>query len=150
MSSVAIRSLRRAIAVAPDAITAPRRGLSAACADSVHKLNALLEEYRSANYTQEFPRRFLRDVVEAARENSMSGDLRGVSADLLPPSVSQSAVSAGGIENVLRNIGMGDRMTRSEIDRIVNEVGTCPVVDAESGERRCVMSTSQLVELISK
>ena len=39
-------------------------------------------------------------------------------------------------------------MPRVELERIVSEVGVCPV-DA-AGERQCVMSTAQMMELISK
>ena len=59
-----------------------------------------------------------------------------------------SAVSAEGIENVLHNIGMGHRMSRSEIEGIVSEVGACPIGD--DGGDLCVISSDQMLDLISK
>ena len=132
-----------------------------ACAQSVHKLNDILEEYRSKkcvflvgirpeivhhsvyrvvhcmcsqyssliftihSYTQEFPKRFQKDIVKAAAVNSRRHYVQAVSAD--------------GIENVLNNIGMGDRMSRSEIEGIISEVG--------AGDE---MSAEQMLDLMSK
>ena len=62
--------------------------------------------------------------------------------------INVSAVSADGIEHVLNNIGMGNRMSRSEIEEIVSEVGTCPI--GEDGESHCVISSDQMLDLISK
>lgn len=110
-----------------------------ACANSVLKLNDILEEYRAENYSQEYPKRFQKEVVKAATDNSIS-ELNDV-----PP----TTVSAEGIEHVLQNIGMGNRMSRSEIEGIISEVGT--PVDDDSGERsHCVISANQMVDLISK
>jgi hypothetical protein len=49
ISSIAISSLRRAATVIPTArsVVAQKRHLSVACAQSVHKLNDVLEEYRA-------------------------------------------------------------------------------------------------------
>eukprot|EP00986_Skeletonema_menzelii_P012532 scaffold6943_cov157-Skeletonema_menzelii.AAC.9 len=81
----------------------------------------------------ELPRRFRQDIVKAASSSRQYND--------------QATVSADGIENVLQNIGAGNRMSRSEIDEILNEVGVCPVND---GDAQCVISASQMIELISK
>ena len=89
------------------------------------------------SYSQELPKRFQKDVVKAATDKS--------------PMLNAPTVSAEGIEHVLQNIGMGDRMSRSEIEVIVSEVGmlnTCPIDG--SGERHYVISTDQMVDLISK
>ena len=67
-------------------------------------------------------------------------------------------MSAEAIEHVLRNIGMGHRMSRSEIEGIVSEVGTCgPVAggggrdgDGGGATSRCVISADQMLDLISK
>ena len=77
--------------------------------------------------------------MKAATDNSIS-ELNHVPA---------TTVSAEGIEHVLQNIGMGNRMSRSEIEGIISEVGN--PVDDDSGERsHCVISANQMVDLISK
>mmetsp|Transcript_12281 Transcript_12281/g.22777 ORF Transcript_12281/g.22777 Transcript_12281/m.22777 type:complete len:157 (+) Transcript_12281:271-741(+) len=142
MISIAISSLRRAAIVAPAARNiiarnSPHQGrhLSMACANSVLKLNDIFEEYRAENYSQEYPKRFQKEVVKAATDNS---------SENVPP----TTVSAEGIEHVLQNIGMGHRMSKSEIEGIISEVGTCPIDD--SGESQCVISSNQMLDLISK
>mmetsp|Transcript_12282 Transcript_12282/g.22778 ORF Transcript_12282/g.22778 Transcript_12282/m.22778 type:complete len:153 (+) Transcript_12282:271-729(+) len=138
MISIAISSLRRAAVTPARNIIVqnlPRqRHLSMACENSVLKLNDILEEYRAKNYSQEFPKRFQKDVVKAATVNSRQ--------------LNVPAVSAEGIEHVLQNIGMGHRMSKSEIEGIISEVGTCPIDD--SGESQCVISSNQMLDLISK
>ena len=142
MISIAISSLRTA-ATAPtissSIIAHQRRHLSMTCTQSVHKLNRILEEYRTKNYTQTFPRRFQKDIVKAATINSSSSRHLNIQA-------SASSVSAEGIENVLHNIGAGDRMSRSEIEGILSEVGACPI----DGDEDCVISSNQMLNLISK
>ena len=68
-------------------------------------------------------------------------------------------MSAEAIEHVLRNIGMGHRMSRSEIEGIVSEVGTCKpggVAGGRDGDgggastSHCVISADQMLDLISK
>ena len=86
------------------------------------------------SYSQEFPKRFQKDVVKAATVNSRQLNVQAVSAD--------------GIEHFLQNIGMGHRMSKSEIEGIISEVGTCPIDD--SGETQCVISSNQMLDLISK
>eukprot|EP00571_Detonula_confervacea_P015699 CAMPEP_0172297324 /NCGR_PEP_ID=MMETSP1058-20130122/394_1 /TAXON_ID=83371 /ORGANISM="Detonula confervacea, Strain CCMP 353" /LENGTH=147 /DNA_ID=CAMNT_0013006465 /DNA_START=145 /DNA_END=588 /DNA_ORIENTATION=+ len=132
MISIAITSLRRA-AVAPARNTILQRHLSMSCAQSIHKLNDILEEYRAKNYSQEFPKRFQKDIVKAATANSHQ--------------INAQAVSAEGIEHVLQNIGMGHRMSSSEIEVIINEVGTCPLGD--DGESQYVINANQMLDLIS-
>lgn len=58
---------------------------------------------------------------------------------------STNAVSASGIEHVLHNIGAGHRMSRSEIQSIVSEVGACPI----GAEDDCVITADQMLDLIS-
>eukprot|EP00571_Detonula_confervacea_P014300 CAMPEP_0172298868 /NCGR_PEP_ID=MMETSP1058-20130122/1324_1 /TAXON_ID=83371 /ORGANISM="Detonula confervacea, Strain CCMP 353" /LENGTH=119 /DNA_ID=CAMNT_0013008163 /DNA_START=262 /DNA_END=621 /DNA_ORIENTATION=- len=103
------------------------------CQGSVHKLNGILEEYRVKNYSEEFPKRVQKEVVKAAINSHQ---------------LSVQAVSAQGIEHVLENIGMGHRMSRSEIEGIINEVGTCPLGDDR--ESHCIISANQMLDLISK
>jgi len=107
-----------------------------ACTNSVLKLNDILEEYRCHNYSQSFPKRFHKDIVKAATVNSRQLN------------VPSPAVSAKGIDHVLKNIGMGHRMSRSEIEDIVSEVGTCPADDI--GKSHCVISANQMLDLISR
>ena len=55
-------------------------------------------------------------------------------------------VSAEGIEDILRNIGAGDQMPRSEIESMLREV--C----AESNDNNkdlCVISADQMLSLLS-
>ncbi|KAL3784387.1 hypothetical protein ACHAW5_010538 [Stephanodiscus triporus] len=130
MISIAISPFRRAV-VSPARNIVAQRHLSMACARSVDKLNNILEEYRARNYSQEFPKRFQKEIVHAATVDC-----------------GRRAVSAEGIEHVLQNIGMGHRMSRSEIEGIVSEVGTCPV--GQDGTSRCVISADQMLDLISK
>ncbi|KAL7526750.1 hypothetical protein ACHAWF_001900 [Thalassiosira exigua] len=132
LSIIAISSLRRA--AISHARTVAQRHLSFACAQSVDKLNEILEEYRAKNYTQTFPKRFHKDVVHAASVKSLTLDT--------------PAVTAEGIEHVLHNIGMADRMSRSEIEDIVSEIGTCPIDD--SGASNCHLSADQMLDLMSK
>lgn len=86
------------------------------------------------SYSQEFPKRFRKDVVKAATVNSRQLNIE--------------AVSAEGIEHVLNNIGMGGRMERSELEDIVREVGTCPI--GSDGESHCIIYADQMLDLISK
>ncbi len=89
------------------------------------------------SYSQEFPRRFQKDIVHAATVDC--GGTKG------------PGVSAEAIEHVLRNIGMGHRMSRSEIEEIVSEVGTCrPVTGRHGTTSQCVISADQMLDLISK
>mmetsp|Transcript_3647 Transcript_3647/g.9268 ORF Transcript_3647/g.9268 Transcript_3647/m.9268 type:complete len:149 (-) Transcript_3647:148-594(-) len=130
----AMLSLRRAAVAPPTRNMITQRSISMTCTQSVQRLNDILEEYRTKNYAQEFPKRFQKDVVKAASVNSRQ--------------LNVSAVSAEGIENVLHNIGMGHRMSRSEIEGIVSEVGACPIGD--DGGDLCVISSDQMLDLISK
>mmetsp|Transcript_23316 Transcript_23316/g.41755 ORF Transcript_23316/g.41755 Transcript_23316/m.41755 type:complete len:147 (+) Transcript_23316:193-633(+) len=132
MISIAISSLRSSSVV----IAPAQRYLSMACANSVHKLNDILEEYRAENYSQEFPRRFRKDIVKAASTVNSSPSERRLD-------VPANNISAEGIEHVLRNIGMGHRMSRSEIEGIISEVG-------DNGESGCVISENQMLDLISR
>ena len=82
----------------------------------------------------EHPRRFRQEFVKAASSS------RQYNAD--------ATISADGIESVLQNIGAGNKMSRSEIDEILREVGVCPIKDGPS--TGCVISASKMIELISK
>mmetsp|Transcript_27484 Transcript_27484/g.49991 ORF Transcript_27484/g.49991 Transcript_27484/m.49991 type:complete len:159 (+) Transcript_27484:308-784(+) len=144
MISIAFSSLRSSVVIAPVArnalaYNAPSRCLSMACANSVHKLNDILEEYRAKNYSQEFPRRFQKDIVKAAITANGSSSKRQFN-------VPANNISADGIEHVLQNIGMGDRMSRSEIEEIIREVGD----NVDGGESSCVISENQMLDLISR
>ena len=78
-------------------------------------------------------RRFQKDLVKAATVNS--------SRQLNIP----AAVSAKGIGQVLENIGMEDRISKAEIENIVDEVGVCPI-----NSNQWVISENQMLDLISK
>jgi hypothetical protein len=100
------------------------------------------------SYSQEFPKRFQKDVVKAACTVSST-----TAPPLLLLNTSTPAVSAEGIEHVLRNIGMGNRMSRSEIEAILSEVGACPVGSSSrrssSSSSSCVISADQMLSLLS-
>jgi len=85
------------------------------------------------SYSYEVPRRFKLDIVKAASSSSSAN----------------AAVSADGLECVLNNIGACGKMTRSELDGIVSECGTCPIDDAADSSQ-CVISENQMLNLISK
>ncbi|KAL7481632.1 hypothetical protein ACHAW6_007302 [Cyclotella cf. meneghiniana] len=107
------------------------RRLSLICNQSLEKLNGILEEYRALHYSQELPRRFRKDIVKAASKSSAP---------------SSGLVSAEGIESILRNIGAGDQMSRSEIESMLREVS-----NERSGvaQNECVISADQLLKLLA-
>ncbi|KAL3792314.1 hypothetical protein HJC23_006226 [Cyclotella cryptica] len=135
MISIALTSLRVSAATAAPAGRLSNRHLSMACAQSVDKLKSILEEYRKSNYSQEYPKRFQKDIVKVA-SNITSRQLN---------SSPVNAVSAHGIEHVLHNIGAGHKMSRSEIQSIVSEVGACPI----GKEDDCVITADQMLDLLS-
>ena len=55
------------------------------------------------------------------------------------------AVSADGIEHLLHNIGMGNRISRSEIEGIISEVGEWSVGGSEKA-----LTADQMLDLISR
>ncbi|KAL7483573.1 hypothetical protein ACHAW6_009215 [Cyclotella cf. meneghiniana] len=134
MISIAFTSLRVSAVAAP-ASGMSSRHLSMTCAQSVDKLKSILEEYRQNNYSQEYPKRFQKDIVKVA-SSITSRQLN---------SSPVNSVSAHGIEHVLRNIGAGHKMSRSEIQSIVSEVGACPI----GTEDDCVITADQMLDLIS-
>ena len=120
-----------------------QRQLSMATTQSVDKLNNILEEYRAMNYTQELPIRFLTDIVHAASSNCL---IYSATAAPSTSSSSSTTVSADGIETLLQNIGAGHRMSRSEIESILREVGG----SNRAGEpENCFISKEQMLDLIS-
>mmetsp|Transcript_12607 Transcript_12607/g.19020 ORF Transcript_12607/g.19020 Transcript_12607/m.19020 type:complete len:136 (+) Transcript_12607:99-506(+) len=133
ISTIVSSSLRLAASSSAPSAALVSRQLSMTATQSASKLSSILEEYRAQNYAMELPRRFRQDIVKAACSSRQYN--------------AQATVSADGIESVLQNIGAGNRMSRSEIDEILNEVGVCPVND---GNAQCVISASQMIELISK
>jgi len=80
----------------------------------------------------------MKDIVKAASTANNSSSKRQLNVP--------ANVSAEGIKNVLQNIGMGDRMSRSEIEGIISEVG-----DSDGGESNgcVVISENQMLDLIS-
>lgn len=125
------------------------RYLSTTNIQSRDKLNAILEEYRRTNFPEELPQRVWKDITKAATKNNRQQ--RIVLVKPLPPSLPFVAVSAEGIENVLRNIGFGHVMSREEIEELVSEVGGDMTVPSSiDGERHSVMSATQLFDLISR
>ncbi|KAL3807495.1 hypothetical protein ACHAXA_003986 [Cyclostephanos tholiformis] len=132
------------VAVAP---AKNHRFLSMTCTQSVNKLYQILEEYRAKNFSEEYPKRFRKDIVKAATVNNRQRKV--VLVKPLPPSQPFVAVSAEGIENVLQNIGMGHRISRAELDEIVSEVGGDVTIPC-GGERQSVISANQMFNLINR
>ncbi|EED95615.1 predicted protein [Thalassiosira pseudonana CCMP1335] len=121
-----------------------QRQLSMATTQSVDKLNNILEEYRAMNYTQELPKRFRTDIVNAAASSNCL--IYSATAAPSTSSSSSTTVSADGIEKLLQNIGAGHRMSRSEIESILREVGG----SNRAGEpENCFISKEQMLDLIS-
>ncbi|KAL7448246.1 hypothetical protein ACHAWC_002325 [Mediolabrus comicus] len=130
ISSVVTTSLRIATS-SPSVALIGKRQLSMAASQSASKLSNILEEYRAQNYTQELPRRFRQDIIKAATSSRQYN--------------AHATISADGIENVLQNIGAGNKMSRSEIDEILGEIGKCPL-----HSKTTVISANQLLQLISR
>ena len=55
-------------------------------------------------------------------------------------------MSAAGIQSVLNNIGAGHKMSRSEIQGIVREIGVCP----NGREGDCTITADQMLDLIGR
>mmetsp|Transcript_31255 Transcript_31255/g.66076 ORF Transcript_31255/g.66076 Transcript_31255/m.66076 type:complete len:141 (-) Transcript_31255:359-781(-) len=113
-----------------------QRQLSTSCSECVDKLQNILEDYRATNYSREMPRRFCSDIAKVACTKS---------SPFLSASVPSRMVSADGIEGMLKNIGAGNSMPRSEIELILRELGN---VDPNQGEKY-VISVEQMLDLIS-
>jgi hypothetical protein len=94
-------------------------------------LSFLLLLFFYNSYTQELPRRFRQDIIKAATSSRQYN--------------AHATISADGIENVLQNIGAGNKMSRSEIDEILGEIGKCPL-----HSKTTVISANQLLQLISR
>ncbi len=148
MCSIASSYLRK-VAFPPACDTITRRNLSVTGAQAANKLYDILEEYRVKNFSdfseaEEYPKRFRKEIVKIAVSH------KKVVLVVKPPPPSQPfvAVSAEGIEHVLQNIGMGHRMSLSEIDSIVAEVGG-DVTIPRDGKLHCIMSANQMFDLIS-
>ncbi|KAL3787987.1 hypothetical protein ACHAWO_012172 [Cyclotella atomus] len=126
MFSNAIRiASSRAVRFCPSA----SRHISVACNQSIDKLYGILEEYRASHYSQEFPKRFRKDVVKAACSKSSCPGL----------------ISAEGIESILHNIGASNQMPRSEIESMLKEI-----CDGNgSAEDYCTISVDQMFNLLS-
>jgi hypothetical protein len=143
MCSIASSFLRK-VAFPPACNTITRRNLSVTGAQSASKLYDIFEEYRIKHFSEEYPKRFRKEIVKIA----VSHKKVVLVVKPPPPSPPFVAVSAEGIEHVLENIGMGRRMSWSEIDSIVAEVGG-DVTIPRDGKRHCVMSANQMFDLIS-
>jgi hypothetical protein len=82
-----------------------------------------------SSYSQEFPKRFRKDVVKAACSKSSCPGL----------------ISAEGIESILHNIGASNQMPRSEIESMLKEI-----CDGNgSAEDYCTISVDQMFNLLS-
>jgi hypothetical protein len=118
-----------------------QRQLSTTCVQSLDKLQSIFEEYRTVHYSRELPTRFRKDITRAAVISTSSRQL-SISAT----SSKKALISVEGIESVLKNIGQGHRISRTELEGLLREVGGA----AQSGEpERFFMSDEQMIELIS-
>jgi hypothetical protein len=82
------------------------------------------------SYSQEFPKRFRKDVVKAACSKSSCPGL----------------ISAECIESILHNIGASDQMPRSEIESMLKEI--CADGNGSSQDL-CTISVDQMFDLLS-
>mmetsp|Transcript_2090 Transcript_2090/g.4545 ORF Transcript_2090/g.4545 Transcript_2090/m.4545 type:complete len:116 (+) Transcript_2090:253-600(+) len=80
------------------------RGLSTQTSAAVEKLKTVLEGYRLANYTQELPTRFKKELTKAAV-------------------VHDDFVGIDGVERVLMNIGAQQRLSHEDLNLIFSEMG---------------------------
>ena len=88
------------------------RGLSSQQGhDAAGRLHDLLEEYRLVHYTQEIPRRFKKDIVTAACTSTSN------------KTAPEDAVCMEGLQQVLRNIGLNDRLSHRDLQIIFEEEG---------------------------
>lgn len=102
LSTTATRTLLRSTACFS------RRSLSTQGQEAVCRLKDALEQYRVANYQQEIPSRFKKDMVSQC--------------NLTAKNPNASAVE--GIEDLLQNIGVfGEQVTHDDVERIVCEFG---------------------------
>ncbi|KAL7454887.1 hypothetical protein ACHAXS_000344 [Conticribra weissflogii] len=114
-----------------------QRGLSVSCTQSLHKLKNILEEYRTTNYTQEFPKRFAKDIIHAATK---------VSSRSLYSEPRSGVISIEGIEHVLNNIGAQNKMSRAEIEFILRELGGR--IESNDEKSSFIISADQFFDLI--
>jgi hypothetical protein len=80
---------------------------------AVRRLQQVFEEYRMANYTQEMPSRFKKEVICAAKHPN------------------EEYIAIEGIERVIHNIGAAHKISYSEIEVIFNELGVSGNIAAE-------------------
>jgi hypothetical protein len=140
MPSIKMFAIIASSATAPVPSVAQRQ-LSMTCVQSLDKLQSIFEEYRTVNYSQELPTRFRKDIIRAASTSTSSRQL-SISAT----SSKKALISVEGIESVLKNIGQDHRISRTELEGVLREVGGA----AQSGEpERFFISPEQMIELIS-
>uniref|UniRef100_A0A7R9ZJA9 Uncharacterized protein n=1 Tax=Craspedostauros australis TaxID=1486917 RepID=A0A7R9ZJA9_9STRA len=76
----------------------------------LRRLQDALEEYRSANYSRELPSRFKKDIVIAAQTFSAG-------------TVASSVVVTHGLNQVLENINLQDKVSAQDVDVLFAELG---------------------------
>jgi len=121
----------------------PRRYLSMACDQTVHKLNNVLDDYLETNYSQVYPKRFKKEIVESTAARRKPAASVAVAAGALAHVT--EVVSAVDINRVLQNIGAGHRMSLSEIESMLRDVTGLSASERKS----CVITTDQMLDLIS-
>lgn len=102
------------------------RAMSAQGIVAAEKLRNALEEYRLQNYDREVPSRFKKDILKAAtvRGSSPAGGGGSGSAD--------SVVVMDGLQRVLHNIHMENRLTQQEMQALFEELGNGKEIPAKS------------------
>ncbi|KAL7574050.1 hypothetical protein ACA910_015628 [Epithemia clementina (nom. ined.)] len=98
---------RASLQVASASQTMARRALSTRGHTAASRLHDVLEEYRQVHYTQELPNRFKKDIVTAACIAKKS----------------DGGVCLEGLQTVLRNIGLQDRLSPQELQILFEEEG---------------------------
>jgi len=79
---------------------------------AVRKLKQVMEDYRVANYTQEVPSRFKKDIVQAAKDQN-------------------DAIAIDALQRVLKNIGAPNSLSPSELRTIFDELGEAGYIRAD-------------------
>lgn len=81
--------------------------LSTKTVNAVQKLRSAVEQYRIQNFSEELPSRCKKEIIYAAdAESHRSGK-----------------ITTTGLEKILENIGASQKISREEIEIIIDELG---------------------------
>jgi len=112
-------SLQRMINVTSRGAAAHSRVFSTACSDALNKFRGAVEDYRIQHYQQELPSRCKKEVLKAATQDN------------------DGLITIEGIETLLVNIGAEKKVSRSDVEIILSEIG-------QSGSNRTIRMDEML------